>query len=100
MQDWAAGQLRYLIHFNDGGSGMRLRPEPLTVGTTLEDGGTNYRVTRVEHPAHERTFGHAWVETVDHWRSAVTVGLGARIVMLASAGPITRRPPISGARDD
>ncbi len=25
MQDWTAGQLRYLIHFDDGGSGVRLR---------------------------------------------------------------------------
>jgi hypothetical protein len=45
---------------------MRQRTEPLTVGATLNDGGTSYRVRRVEHPAHERSFGHAWVETVDH----------------------------------
>ena len=66
MQDWTAGQHRYLVHFSDGGSGMRLRPQPLEVGATLDDGGASYRVSRVEHPAHERTFGHAWVETVDH----------------------------------
>jgi hypothetical protein len=65
MQDWTAGQLRYLVHLSDGGSGMRLRREPLAVGATLDDGGTSYRVSRVEHPAHERTFGHAWVEKVD-----------------------------------
>jgi len=65
MQDWTAGQHRYLVHFSDGGSGMRLRPEPLVVGATLDDGGCSYRVSRVEHPAHERTFGHAWVEQVD-----------------------------------
>jgi len=29
MQDWTAGQLRYLVHFDDGGSGMRIRSEPL-----------------------------------------------------------------------
>jgi hypothetical protein len=57
MQDWTAGQLRYLVHFADGGSGMRLRSQPLTVGATLDDGGASYRVSRVEQPAHERTFG-------------------------------------------
>jgi hypothetical protein len=28
MQDWTEGQLRYLVHFDDGGSGMRMREEP------------------------------------------------------------------------
>ena len=65
MQDWTAGQLRYLVHFDDGGSGMRLQPVPLEVGDGLVDGGSCYRVSRVEHPKHERTFGHAWVETAD-----------------------------------
>jgi len=70
MHDWTAGQLRYLVHFDDGGSGMRQRPEPLTVGATLNDGGTSYCVTSVEQPAHERTFGHAWVETIVHQQGA------------------------------
>jgi len=65
MQDWTAGQLRYLVHFSDGGSGMWLRAEPLAVGASLDDGGASYRVSRVEHPARERTFGHAWVDTLD-----------------------------------
>jgi hypothetical protein len=38
MQDWTAGQLRYLVHFDDGGSGMRLRTEPLDVGCELAEG--------------------------------------------------------------
>ena len=65
MQDWTAGQHRYLVHFSDGGSGMRSRSEPLAPGDMLVDGGASYRVNRVEHPKHERTFGHAWVEQVD-----------------------------------
>ena len=65
MQDWTAGQLRYLVHFDDGGSGMRLRTKPLDVGCELAEGRDRYRVMRVEHPAHERTFGHAWATRVD-----------------------------------
>ena len=29
--DWRDSQIRYLVHFEDGGSGMRHRSEPLTV---------------------------------------------------------------------
>ena len=32
MSDAGNGQLRYLIHFSDGGSGMRARDEPLEPG--------------------------------------------------------------------
>jgi hypothetical protein len=32
MQDWTTRRLRYLIHLNDGGSGMRMRDEPLQAG--------------------------------------------------------------------
>jgi hypothetical protein len=31
---------RYLITFDDGGSGMRTRPRPLEVGDTVEDCGS------------------------------------------------------------
>jgi hypothetical protein len=46
---------RYLVHFADGGAGMRDYPEPLTVGDLIRDGvnGT-YRIARVEPPAAER----------------------------------------------
>jgi hypothetical protein len=52
MQDFRDDQVRYLIHFSDGGSGMRFRDEQLKEG-----GGTRDRVDRVEQPAHARTFG-------------------------------------------
>jgi hypothetical protein len=59
------GQLRYLIHFDGGGSGMRMPDRPLDVGVELDDGGVRYRVVRVEQPKHERTFGHAWAKRFD-----------------------------------
>jgi hypothetical protein len=43
-RDW---RTRYLVRFSDGGSGMRHRSEPLTVGTKLTDGGARYRVEHV-----------------------------------------------------
>jgi hypothetical protein len=58
-------QLRYLVRFDDGGSGMRLRGGPLDVGVELAEGADRYRVTRVEQPPNERSFGHAWAELVD-----------------------------------
>jgi len=65
MYDGQDGALRYLMHFDDGGSGMRTRPEPLDVGVEVRDGGTRYRVERVEQPPNERAFGHAWVRRID-----------------------------------
>ena len=62
MTDWRDGQLHYLVHFGDGGTGRRFRDQPLDVGDELDDGGSRYRVVRVERPAHEHALGHAWVE--------------------------------------
>jgi hypothetical protein len=41
--------------------GMCFRDKPLTVGAELTDGGTVYRVERVEPPPNPNAFGHAWV---------------------------------------
>jgi len=65
MQDWTDGQLRYLVHFDDGGSGMRMRSEPLDVGSEVADGGARYRVVRAEQPPNPGSFGHAWAELLD-----------------------------------
>jgi hypothetical protein len=46
MYDPGNGQLRYLVHYNDGGSGMRTRDTPVE----LVDGGGRYRVVRSESP--------------------------------------------------
>jgi hypothetical protein len=59
--DWRDSQIRYLVHFDDGGSGMRYRTEPLAIGDELADGGSRYRVEHVEPPPNPNAFGHAWV---------------------------------------
>jgi hypothetical protein len=63
--DWRDSQNRYLVHFDDGGSGIRYRDEPLDVGVELADGGSPYRVERVEPPPNSNAFGHAWVTRID-----------------------------------
>jgi hypothetical protein len=55
-------ELRYLITFDDGGSGMRRRPEPLKAGDTLSDVGSQYVVVTVEPSPTEGGFGRAWAE--------------------------------------
>ena len=62
---WRDLKIRYLVHFSDGGSGMRFRDEPLDVGAVLEDGGARYRVERVEQPPNPRAFGYAWATRLD-----------------------------------
>jgi hypothetical protein len=39
-------QVRYLVDFDDGGSGMRDRAEALKVGDELDDGRRRYPVER------------------------------------------------------
>ena len=39
MQDWRDEQVRYLIHFDGSGSGMRFRDAALDVGDVLVDAG-------------------------------------------------------------
>ena len=57
--DWRDSQIRYLVHFDDGGSGMRYRAEPLAIGDELTHGRSRYRVERVEPPPNPNAFGHA-----------------------------------------
>jgi hypothetical protein len=64
MHDPRDRQVRYLIHFSDGGSGMRICDERLVPGAELRDGGARYRLLRVEHPPSPQGFGHAWAELV------------------------------------
>ena len=70
-------QIRYLVHFADGGSGMRWRYVPLLAGDELADGGTRYRVARVEPPPNEMGFGHAWAEPASGGGSAPVGRCGA-----------------------
>ena len=65
MQDWTAGQLRYLVHFDDGGSGdagcATTRSRPAASWTTA----AFVTVVRVEPPTTRHSFGHAWAEVRD-----------------------------------
>jgi hypothetical protein len=65
MRDWKVERLRYLVHFADGGSGMRYRDAQLHEGDELNEGTTRYVVERVEQPGHEHALGHAWVRLVE-----------------------------------
>jgi hypothetical protein len=58
-------QHRYLVHFDDGGSGMRHRDEPLAPGDALSDGGADYVIERVEPAPNPMSFGHAWARRRD-----------------------------------
>jgi hypothetical protein len=64
-RDWQAGRLRYLIHFSDGGSGMRHRDEPLDEGDEPSEGGRRYVVDRVEQPPNPDALGHAWARLIE-----------------------------------
>jgi len=68
VYDPGNGQLRYLIHFSDGGSGMRNRGEPLDTGDEFDDGGGRYRVVRVEPAPNQQAFGHGWAELIGRLR--------------------------------
>ena len=62
MHDPIEGRTRYLVHYSDGGSGMRVHDVALDVGAELVDGGSRYRVVKVVQPPNPSAFGHAWVE--------------------------------------
>jgi hypothetical protein len=63
MYDPGNGQPRYLIHFSDGGSGMRNRNDPVEIGDEFVDGG-GYRVVRVEPAPNPQAFGGVWAELI------------------------------------
>jgi hypothetical protein len=62
MYDPTDTRPRYLVHYSDGGSGMRRSDALLVIGAELRDGGNRYRVVHLEHPANPHSFGHAWAE--------------------------------------
>ena len=64
-RDWHAGRVRYLVHFSDGGSGMRHRDAQLEEGDELNEGGRDYVVERVEQPPNPNALGHAWATSVE-----------------------------------
>ena len=46
MRDWKVERLRYLVHFSDGGAGMRYRDTQLDAGDELTEGTQHYTVER------------------------------------------------------
>jgi len=59
MGDWQSEhEHRFLVHFSDGGAGMREYASPLEVGAEITDGGQRYRVTRVQERETRGGFGH------------------------------------------
>jgi hypothetical protein len=65
MQDPIEGRLRYLVHYSDGGWGMRAYNAVLDVGAEVMDGGARYRVEPVEPPPNSNAFGHVWVKLTE-----------------------------------
>ena len=60
MGDWQdERQHRFLVHFSDGGTGMRYYDRPPQVGDEISDGGTTYTLVRVEEKTTRAGFGHA-----------------------------------------
>jgi hypothetical protein len=51
---------RYLVHFSDGGSGMRYFTATPEVGETITDGRESYTVERIEERVTRGGFGHVW----------------------------------------
>ncbi len=52
---------RYLVHFSDGGAGMRHYDRELVEGQEISDGVNGvYVVERVKPPAAEGGLSHAW----------------------------------------
>jgi len=99
MQDWRDEQIRYLIHFDDGGSGMRHRDEPLGFCAVLDDGGTHFRVVRLEQPPNPRALGCAWATRLD--RVAAGFARALRLVAGLMTGVVPhschRRPKTAPA---
>ena len=69
MNDPGNGQLRYLVHFSDGGSGMGAQDEPLEPGIELVDRAGRYKVVRVEPAPSPQAFGHVWAELIERGES-------------------------------
>jgi hypothetical protein len=60
-RDWTAEQVRYVIHYSDGGAGIRYRDAQLAVDDVSNEGGQRYVVERVEEPPSPFGLGHVWV---------------------------------------
>jgi hypothetical protein len=62
MADWRDSQIRYLVHFSDGGSGLRYFDARLVERETFSEADSTYRVRRLDHTKSADGLSHAWVE--------------------------------------
>ena len=68
MPEWRDSEVRYLVHFSDGGSGMRHFDARLVEGETFSEADTTYRVRRLDHTSSLAGLSHAWVELAESAR--------------------------------
>ncbi len=54
--------VRYVVHFGEGGSGLRWYDEPLQKAGTLAENGVEYIVSRVDPPRSPDSLGYAWAQ--------------------------------------
>jgi hypothetical protein len=65
MGDWVSENPHgVLVHFSDGGAGMREYDRQLEVGEEMMDGGQRYRIERVQERKTRGGVGHAWAEVL------------------------------------
>jgi hypothetical protein len=62
VKDWRDGQTRYMVHFAEGGAGMRWFHVPLEKGRVIVEGDREYVVLSVEPPKNPEGLGFAEVE--------------------------------------
>jgi hypothetical protein len=98
MRGWQEGRLRCLIHFLDGGAGMRYRDERLAVGDELTEGAPLQ--DRARGGAFEPAGARACLGNVDRGVMAIVeVGIALQVVVghhaivprLATAAPPSGR---------
>jgi hypothetical protein len=63
-RDWQSERRRYVVHFSDGGAGVRFVDEQLEVGAEISDGDRRYAIERVEQPTTPHVLGHAWARVI------------------------------------
>jgi hypothetical protein len=69
MYDPTDQRQRYLVHYSDGRSGMRRYDAQPDLGQELDDGGSRYRVVRVEDPPNPNSASSACSKRRCDWMS-------------------------------
>jgi hypothetical protein len=87
-RDWQSEQLRYIVHFSDGGAGTRYADARLEVGAEISDNGRRYVLECVKQATTPYVLAHAWVRLIDP-------GLTASALRAASARQCSPRDKIA-----